>query len=386
MPEARKSIGMLCRVLRTGGVSSVALQEQNQFIENGVDSTLYFLRDTGCDINDVKRVIVLNATNHSRRLVGALLWKVTQKFAGHRGQAATVDLDYILKSYEVLKNHDRVVFHDQWSALVGLFLRIKGIPYILLLHEFFRPPPGMKRGNPLAILAWLYDLFSIKIAPAVATTSQFNYRIIKKFQKRTYLVRIGMPIPKRNLLDTSKFMAQRKKVLSITLWDKGRYPEFYTQLAQRLPHLDFVIAGSWTVSDEEIEFKKKYGNIINLTVTGKIDEFEKERLLLGSHFYIRLGYNERGPGMGGLEAMSYGLIPIANDSLGLSEILVDGSNGFVINEPLLENSVRILDYLNSMSSEQLLAISQKNFDICDSYSWRENALSLERIFGDIDHN
>jgi glycosyltransferase involved in cell wall biosynthesis len=386
MRKPKRSIAIVCRILWTGGVSLVAIEQQRQFLLEGADSTLIFLRDAGSVYKLPEKTIILHGRERTERIAGRFLWNVTKKFAGHRGNGATVDLDYILGASKELYKFDRIIFQDQWSAIPGVFLRMRGIPYILLFHEFFRVPPGMNRRSVLAILAWVYDLFSILIAPAVVSTSEFNYNLVNKFKKNAYLVRIGFPNPNRNEFRASKFSDSRKAVLSISLWDKGRNPYFYAQLAERLPFLNFILAGTWTIKEEEINFRETYKHLSNLFVTGSISDEEKTSFLINSHFYLRIGYDERGPGMGGLEAMSYGVVPFTNKGLGLSEIIQDGINGFIIEEPLLEKAIEALKFAGSMCPEPLIAIAERNFDLCETYSWKKNVAELGKIFQIIDPN
>ena len=238
----------------------------------------------------------------------------------------------------------------------------------------------MKKHSFLALMAWFYDVASIMMAPAIITTSEYNYNIAKRFNKNTYLVRIGFPPPKLDRFKVGKFEPGRKTVLSLTLWDKGRRPSFYVELANRLPEYDFVLAGSWTIEDEMHLFIEENRNVKNLRITGRIDDSEKIRLLTNSHFYIRFGYNERGPGMGALEAMSYGLIPFANQGIGLSELITDRVNGFLITESLLEETVSAFKYVLTLSQDVLEEMSLRNLELCNTYSWENNAQGLMEVF------
>ena len=312
---------MVCRILWTGGVALVAIEQQKALLLNGYKSDLFFLRDAGSLYEIPERTTILYKQENSETKMKQVFSALTKKFAGHRGGGATVDVDYIVNSRKVLIKYDRIIFQDQWSAILGLYYRIRGIKYVVELHEFFRPPPRMNKYSIFAILAWAYDLITIIIAPGVVTISEYNYNIVKKFNKNTFLIRNGFPHPLLEEFNDKKFNDSRKVVLSLSLWDKGRKPFFYAQLAEALPDFDFIVAGTWTIYEEMVDFINLTKSIKNLRVTGSIDEKEKTILLSSSHFYIRLGYSEHGPGMGALEAMSHGLIPFANKGIGLSELI-----------------------------------------------------------------
>ena len=374
---------MVCRILWTGGVAQVAIEQQKSLLRNGNESDLFFLRDAGSLYKLPKQTHILHGQNDNNGALRKLLTNVTKKFAGHRGEGATVDLDYIFYSRKIFRDYDQIIFHDQWSAVLGLYYRIKGVRYAIQLHEFFRLPPGMKKTSIFAIFAWFYDFISIIIAPAIITISEYNYNIVKKFNRNTFLIRNGFPKPILSEFNSGKFITKRKVVLSLALWDRGRNANFYADLAKLLPECDFIVAGSWTIKEEMFSFIERNKDITNLKVTGRIDEEEKRRLLSTSHFYIRFGNNERGPGMGALEAMSYGMIPFANEGIGLSELIDDRVNGFLITEPLLDMTVSAIKYALNLSPKILEEMAARNLVLCNKYSWENNAKSLMEVFDKI---
>ena len=379
----KERVAIIVRILWTGGVSRVAILQQQALRKLGIQSDLIFIRDAGSAYSLPEGTIVMNKRESDNRQSSKLFAAITKKFAGHRGNEATVDVDLLFSALPTLRNYDAFVFHDQWSALFGPLLRIMGIPYILILHEFFRPPPTSKKLSVLSLFAWVYDVFSILMAPSVMTTSQYNYELARRLKAGVFLNRIGAPTPISPEDLDQKFNNTRKQVLSLSLWDKGRKPEFYASLASILPDIDFTLAGSWTVDEEYRKFKEEHRSIRNLVVTGRISEEQRELLFQGADFYIRIGYNERGPGMGGLEAMSKGLIPITNKSLGLSEILADGVNGFILEEPLLETAINVLTMLSDMSREELIEIAKNTLKLCAENSWEQNAKSIVTAFKNI---
>ena len=61
------------------------------------------------------------------------------------------------------------------------------------------------------------------------------------------------------------------------------------------------MAGHWARKDTMDEFISKYGKYVE--VTSKISEKELNELYSKASVLVRFGFNERGPGMGVLEAM-----------------------------------------------------------------------------------
>lgn len=376
----KKSIVMIVRVLWNGGVAKVALEIQRGFTEMGLESVLYFLRDAGSSYRLPKGAFVVSHNPEENQLFRKILTSITKLFAFHRGKDATVDVDYILSSIPLIINKDYIFFHDQWSSIPGIYLKVLGKKYGLLFHEFFRKPPGMSTYNPLNILAILYDVISIKLASFVIVTSQFNYNIVSKLNRRTKLVRFGFPEPVSSESIIRNFDEERKTVITISLWESGRNPSFYAELAKSLPQLNFIIAGSWAISKEEIDFRSNYSHLSNLKITGRIEEEEKFNLLMNAHFYIRIGYNERGPGLGGLEAMSCGVIPITNRGLGISEIIKHNNTGFIIEEPIDKSAILLLTDLSKRSSSYLTSISMNCLKEAAKYSWKNSAEKIWEQF------
>ena len=88
--------------------------------------------------------------------------------------------------------------------------------------------------------------------------------------------------------------------------------------------------------------------------------------------------------MGGLEAMRHGLIPFTNRGLGLSEIIEDGVNGFVITEPLLVNTQKSLEHASSLDLSTIKEIVKANLKLCDEFTWEKNIEGLNKVFELID--
>ena len=87
--------------------------------------------------------------------------------------------------------------------------------------------------------------------------------------------------------------------------------------------------------------------------------------------------------MGALEAMSYGMIPFANEGIGLSELIDDRVNGFLITEPLLDMTVSAIKYALNLSPKILEEMAARNLVLCNKYSWENNAKSLMEVFDKI---
>jgi len=76
-------------------------------------------------------------------------------------------------------------------------------------------------------------------------------------------------------------------------------------------------------------FAREYPEV---EVTGRLSEDALRDLYSRASALVRFGFNERGPGMGVLEAMGYGAVPVVNDGLGSKELVENGVDGFVVRD------------------------------------------------------
>ena len=375
-----RRIGSICRVLWNGGVQRAAIGQTLGLRALGENVDLIFLREVPGVAYDLPAgTQVLSRRGRDRPTVAReLSLSITRLFAAHRGADASVDLDLLWRARSAVLGHDVVVYNDQYAALLGVWERlVRGRPFVTMFHEFYPRVSGRWRRRWLAPLADTLDLLVLLAAPAIVTTSrQVQERIERIVPGRTYLARLGAPTPPSD--PPSLKGRDRRQVFSITVWDRGRHPERFLELADALPEIRFVVAGIWTDPRHLAEFRTQAARRSNLVVTGPVSEEERERLLNASLIYLRLGYSESGPGMGGLEALAAGSIVIANRGLGLSESLTDGVNGFVVD---LEPPGRLVELLRSivgLSDEALCLLSVRARDLARRQSWEAHSYVLVR--------
>ena len=372
-------IAVLVRVLWNGGVQRAAIEGVRGLKKLGKDCDLIFVRRAFSSYELAAGTrILFDEDSEGRRRWSSLLWLVTSIFAKHRGRDATVDLDLMARACRVAREYDSVIYVDQWAALIGLWNKILfGRPFALFLHEFFRRPPSGRLYPVLMISATVYDHLVIALADAVITSSNYNYQIVSSKRQRVLLARLGCAEA------TSSQTERKRQVLSLTLWDRGRKPSIYLEIAKNVPNAEFIMAGGWTEQDYEEEIKTLARQLPNVRITGEISEEERERLLEESLVYLRFGWSERGPGMGGLEALGHGCIVVANSELGISEIVTNGIDGFIVNKvDPTEVSALLRDILSS-SPSRLEAIGSAARALCRRMSWEEHARVLLQAISEL---
>ena len=370
-------VANLCRVLWNGGVQRAAIAQTQALRALGFECDLIFLRavpGTSYELPSGTRVLETDPSN-PRGVGRAFSRALTRLFAQHRGVEASVDLDLLWASRRTLRHYSVVIYNDQYAGLLGAYLRLRrGQAYVQMFHEFY-PSESMGVGaRVLRPAAELLDRVSILLAPAIVTTSTRVLARIDRFAPgRSFLARLGAPD-----LGGPEGVGprDRRSVFSVTVWDRGRHPELYLDLARALPRFRFVVAGIWADPDHLEEFRRMASALPNLVVTGPVSEERRRRLLHESYLYLRIGYNESGPGMGGLEALSAGSIVIANTGLGLSEILTDGVDGFILPGATAGEVIGLLNRIDSLAGPELERMSAAAQDLARRNNWNAHGRVL----------
>lgn len=377
-PSAR--VLFLCRVLWNGGVQRVAIAEVEGLRRLGQPADLMFLRR----VEDVAYSLPAGALfwdgPPTPAAVAAFERVITRWFAPHRGEEATVDLFRLWASRKRLSEYAAVVYNDQYAGLIGIWNRLtRRQPYVQLLHEFYPRVPRGVLARLTAPFAELLDVVSILMAPSIVTISTaVKDRLDRVVPGRTQLARNGVTVDNPPIVPSAE---NRRRVFSITVWDRGRRPEAYVEIARRLPEFSFTMAGIWADPAHLKEFRSLASGVSNLTITGSISEEERRRLQREALFYLRLGFNESGPGVGGLEALGSGAILICNRGLGISEIITDGVNGFVLATPDPAEAASLLRSLDAQTLPELTRIAKAGGQLATTYSWEAHCRTVLRALG-----
>lgn len=370
-------VAYVCRVLWDGGVQRVAIAQVEQLRANGISCDLIFLRAAASHTFSLPSGtrILERGDREPPSGVRQLSRAATALFARHRGPEASVDLDLLWQVRRTLQAYDVVLYNDQYGGLLGAYLRLtRGQPYLLLLHEFF--PTESIGVRALRPLAHFLDEMMLLLAPRVLVFSpDIAARVGRRYPGRLALLHYGAP-PVSDPIPVG--IRDRRSVLSLTVWDRGRHPETLLELARLAPEFKFVMAGQWADSDHFREFQRQAEGQTNLLLTGAISEERRLALLRKSLVYLRLGYGESGPGMGGLEALANGSVVISNRGLGLSKMLDSGVDGFVTEGSQPSELAEVLHRIDALSIQELESISRKASALADRFAWPAQRAELAR--------
>jgi len=324
---------------------------------------LYIYRDAGgnYDLSDINYVILRQ--KNEKGFFTPLFEYITSVYAPQRGKDATIDLDLIIKAAGIIKGF--TYFHDQFAGLTGYLRKLLyGEDYAIYLSETDLPKKGLKYFLPKII-----DEMVLKNARLIVTNSYWNKNILEGLGYSSEVLYPGC-YPAEKVGE-----ARQRLVLAVSTWDSGRHPELYGEIAKRV-NGKFVMAGHWARRDTMEEFTSKYGRYIE--VTGKISEEKLNELYSKASVFVRFGFEEKGPGMGVIEAMGNGVPVVINEGLGSKELITQGENGYVVKD-VDEAVERINEILENPNRFSINA-----WETGKQLSWKNHAKKLIELLSKYD--
>ncbi|EWG06388.1 MAG: glycosyltransferase [Candidatus Aramenus sulfurataquae] len=352
-----RKLTVVLRVLWNGGVARMAVEEARRL------GKLLVLRESfhNYDLKDVDVEIVRRG--HGK--LTPLFWAITSIYAKGWGKEATVDLDLLLTKWR--KIEAPALYHDQFAGIMGYLNKVfRGQDYALYIHETNLRVKGVKFFLPRTL-----DKEVISKAKVVFTNSKYNQQVLKEHGFSSVVVYPGC-YPKERLSNERKPI-----VLAVSMWDKGRLPCWYGEVAKRLRKGKLIMAGSWAVKEEMERFQREYPEV---EVTGRLTEEELNELYSQASIILRFGFNELGPGMGVIEGICNGLIPVVNDGIGSKELITNDVNGYVVKD--FEEAAEKINYLLE-NQERLNKMRGELISLSKELSWDNHAKKvreeLERV-------
>lgn len=84
-----------------------------------------------------------------------------------------------------------------------------------------------------------------------------------------------------------------------------------------------------------------------------------------------------------LEAMSAGMITVGVWNQGIDEIIVDGKNGFLVQEKSVADLERVLQKIIGLNHNELKQISCAAMKDMEKYTWKKSAAELSKVYIDV---
>jgi glycosyltransferase involved in cell wall biosynthesis len=366
-------IGLVFRVRWPGGVHRIALAEAEGLSRLGHIVDLVFIRDSSYQVEYPGSIAVrtLFGPGASRRRFAPFFRAVTKRFAPERGPEATVDLDLILSYEKHRPAYDVLIYGDPHTALFARAFRLfRKVPYLIHVHESaFKTASVLWRAEEKLTLSGADGLIASSNRTA-ETLRAHGFEFVHTIRPGLY-VQAGL-IP---------FSARQNDVVSATMWDRGRHPEVFIPIAERLDAGRIILAGSWADQNFRRAFSEKVIKLSlqeRLVVTSTVSEPVLNDHYRSAKLAIRFGYNENGPGMGALEALAWGLPLIINKGIGIDEVARDQVNSIVVDESAPDT---VVDWISKLINDERTwtRLSSNNLALARTMTWENHARELDQV-------
>ena len=367
-------ICIIVRVLWPGGVQRIAFAEANGLQKLGNNVDLIFIRDSErLTYSSELNYKVMYASTIKKRILGRIFKKITLHYQPQRGEDATIDVDLIYKTeHSITKKYDIIYYFDEFSALFQKHSKNKyKNKSAVLIHEV-----ALLSGS---YLSKIVQRRAIKNADIVLTNTKENLKVLRKAgvinPHEVYpglVLHGGIP----------NFDERENIAISVTMWDFGRKPDVLLEIGKHIISGKLVIVGSWADKKYLSSFIKliKTSNLESkIMITGEIEENELMKLYKKAKVSIRFGYDEKGPGMGSLESISWGLPLVINNGIGIKEIIKDNVNGYVVCESDYKKIASMIDNLFS-DKDEWSRINENNILLAKQLDWENHCKLLDSIF------
>ena len=366
-------IAIIVRILWPGGVQRIAFAEAEGLTRLGNDVDLIFIRKTNRYTYNAKipyKVIYDDKVNS--RFLAKLLRKITTHYNPQRGSDATVDLDLIRKiEHSIKKQYDIIYYFDEFSAFFSKYSKKKFChKVVVLIHEV-----AITNGP---LLSKIVQNRALKNADLILTNTKENLQLLKDAgYDNSFEVYPGL----NQHAEILGFETRENVAISVTMWDFGRRPEVLIEIAKNLNFGKILLCGDWTDIAYMNKLKKK---IIEekvekkVEITGPISEERLENLYKNAKISIRFGYNEKGPGMGSLESIAWGIPLIINSGIGIKEKIINGKNGVLVDE---SNSKVVADTIEELFKDQFQwdRMSHSNILLSEELGWDKHNARLNDL-------
>ena len=209
---------------------------------------------------------------------------------------------------------------------------------------------------------------ALKNADLILTNTKYNLcKLNEAGYRNTHEIFPGL-IP---IDGVPPFNLRKNIALSVTMWDFGRRPEVLVEIAKQLSTGKIVLCGDWTDHDYMQKTKEKIVEMKlsnKIEITGPLTESELVSYYKEAKAAVRFGYNEKGPGMGSLEAISWGIPLIINNEIGAREIVDEEECGFIVDE---EDSSGVASILEELFTNEAMwnDLSRISLKTASKYTW-----------------
>jgi len=255
--------------------------------------------------------------------------------------------------YGLFKQYDFLISHGTTTCITAAAItRIFKVPYLAFIHDpllyilekvysqHVLAKPLVRFIKPFARY---YEKNLLLSAALIVTVSRAHQVYIQN----NYAVLPAVILPGCNSKKTK--IKHGRSVLGFSRWQLAKNPDFFLRLAQKLPHLTFIIAGEWPIKREFQLFQTKIqdlGLARQVKLVPRLKETDLPKLARQSFVWVHPHFEAFG--MAGLEMAALGLPLIIPQGSGIAQIFEDSEAGFF---PKNFDESTIIKYLSEFSTK-----------------------------------
>jgi glycosyltransferase involved in cell wall biosynthesis len=280
------------------------------------------------------------------------------------------------------------IIHFQTPITLGmqavLISKILKIPLVGTFHTFFEDPQYLKHvgigSDNMQKIAWEYTKIYYNSCDLITCPSKTTKRELSAHRIRRPIRVIS------NGIDASEFDGSKSKEVRKRFGAKGGLLLFVGRVAheknifylidcfalalKRVPEAKLIVVGSGPQLEEVKAKVKSLGINKNVILTGRIehDKLVKSSVFSACDLFVSASTTENQP-MTVLEAQANGLVCVCIGKRGMSDLIFDGKNGFLVKDgdkrSFADRICKLLsdkDLLSEMRAETLRMIKNHEID------------------------
>lgn len=364
-------IVILVRIFWSAGAQLIAIKEAKQLQKMGNSVKLIFLRRAKSwrVYEDLLEDIDYKVVSESRSsFFSGIYGFITGLFMPDRKGEGRLDYDLLKKFPDIVEKYspDKIICHDEWAGYAGYLANKKlNVPYEVFIHERLGdlnvPIFGrLARNYRKKSLTYASKIYSVTEKIAIDTRKRFGYCVI--------------PNPPGFESDSlRKTIQTKKRIISVSFWDRPRNPFFFIALEKELPEYEIMLLGNWR---DELYYKEFISNLpddTRITTLRGVTEGMKAKLISESKYLVRFGKLEFGLATAVMESISNGIPVIINEELGTANLISEHNAGFVLAEA---DPKLVAKLIMETKQDDYDALVENVLNLRVKLSWEEHASIL----------
>lgn len=346
----------------------------------------------GLEIATYNIASILSERNHEVHIITSLdvgLPKENMENGFYVHRIPTLEMPILRTSFFsigsllVIKKIDPDLIHIQ-----TIFLGFAGLLIKMLIHK-----PYIVYGHGSDVyLSWRFkrilSKYILKSADAVVALTQYMKRELQKSSnKHIFVIPNGIILEKfdditgNNLRDKLK-LKDKKMILFVGSLRPVKGVRYLIDamefLVEKNKNISLVLVGDGEDRDDLKDLVKGYNLDEHVIFVGRVSDEEVPEYMAAADIFVLPSLSE-GFGIVLLEAMASGLPIIATNIAGISEMVTDGENGFLV-EP--KNPEEIADRIMKLLEDDALReiISHNNKEKSKQFSWSQVVDMIESVY------